>query len=33
MSKWQELDNELNKYLRLATFPIAIKLLEDPKDL
>ena len=33
MSKWEELDNKLNKYLRLATFPVAIKLLENPKDL
>ena len=33
MSKWEELDDKLNKYLRLATFPVAIKLLEDPKEL
>ena len=33
MSKWKELDDKLNKYLRLATFPVAIKLLEDPKEL
>ncbi|MFX0204794.1 MAG: DUF169 domain-containing protein [Candidatus Hodarchaeota archaeon] len=33
MSKWKELDQTLNKYLRLATFPIAVKLLEDEEDL
>ena len=33
MSKWKELDQTLNKYLRLASFPIAVKLLEDEEDL
>ncbi|MFX0071178.1 MAG: DUF169 domain-containing protein [Candidatus Hermodarchaeota archaeon] len=33
MSKWEELDNKLIKYLRLATFPVAIKLLESPEEL
>ena len=32
MSKWKELDNNLNRYLRLATFPIAVKLLEDSEE-
>ncbi|TFG06597.1 MAG: hypothetical protein EU539_07205 [Promethearchaeota archaeon] len=33
MGKWEELDARLNQYLRLATFPVAIKLLEDPTQL
>jgi uncharacterized protein (DUF169 family) len=33
MGKWQKLDQELNEYLRLATFPIAVKLVENVKDL
>jgi uncharacterized protein (DUF169 family) len=33
MGKWKELDENLNQYLRLATFPIAVKLLEDKEDL
>ncbi|UCG04207.1 MAG: DUF169 domain-containing protein [Candidatus Heimdallarchaeota archaeon] len=33
MSKWKELDQTLNKYLRLASFPIAVKLLEDDQEL
>nr|MDO8079802.1 DUF169 domain-containing protein [Candidatus Freyarchaeota archaeon] len=33
MNKWQELDEKLNKYLRLATFPIGVKLLENKEEL
>ena len=33
MGKYEKLDNQLNKYLRLATFPVAVKLLEDPNEL
>jgi uncharacterized protein (DUF169 family) len=33
MGNWGELDKNLNKYLRLSTFPIGIKLLEDPEEL
>ncbi|MFX1514871.1 MAG: DUF169 domain-containing protein [Promethearchaeota archaeon] len=33
MTKWNELDQTLNKYLRLASFPIAVKLLEDEEEL
>jgi uncharacterized protein (DUF169 family) len=33
MSKWENLDNLLNKYLRLATFPVAVKLYKDPEEL
>ncbi|MFX0125505.1 MAG: DUF169 domain-containing protein [Candidatus Hodarchaeota archaeon] len=33
MGKWKELDQTLNKYLRLASFPIAVKLFEAEEDL
>lgn len=33
MGKWKQLDEMLNKYLRLASFPIAIKLLKDNEEL
>jgi uncharacterized protein (DUF169 family) len=33
MSKYKQLDDQLNKYLRLATFPVAVKLIEDLKQL
>ena len=33
MGKWEDLDKNLNKYLRLSTFPVGVKLLEDPKEL
>ncbi|MFX1468094.1 MAG: DUF169 domain-containing protein, partial [Promethearchaeota archaeon] len=33
MGKYEKLDNQLNRYLRLATFPVAVKLLEDPNEL
>ncbi|MCK4280694.1 MAG: DUF169 domain-containing protein, partial [Candidatus Lokiarchaeota archaeon] len=33
MGKWNELDKKLNKFLRLATFPIAVKLLKDKEEL
>ncbi len=33
MSKWNHLDQTLNKYLRLTSFPIAVKLLEDDQEL
>ena len=33
MGKYEELDNRLNRYLRLATFPIGVKLLENSEDL
>ena len=33
MSKYKELDEKLNKYLRLATFPVAVKLLQNPEEL
>jgi len=29
MSKWKELDEKLNSFLRLSTFPIGVKLLKD----
>ncbi len=32
MGNYEKLDNQLNKYLRLATFPVAVKLLQDPKE-
>jgi len=33
MSKWKDIDENLNKYLRLATFPVALKLLDDQNEL
>lgn len=33
MGKWQGLDEKLNSYLRLATFPIGVKLLEHKEEL
>lgn len=33
MGKWEDLNNQLNEYLRLATFPVAVKLLKDPEKL
>ena len=33
MNKYKQLDDQLNKYLRLATFPIPVKLIKDPKEL
>ncbi|MHA1235966.1 MAG: DUF169 domain-containing protein, partial [Promethearchaeota archaeon] len=33
MSKYKETDDKLNKYLRLATFPIGVKLLKSPEEL
>ena len=33
MSKYKEIDDQLNKYLRLATFPVAVKLLHNPEEL
>lgn len=33
MGKWKELDDELNRFLRPATFPIGVKLLEDKEEL
>ena len=33
MGKWEDLENRLNKYLRLSTFPVAVKLIEDLKEL
>jgi uncharacterized protein (DUF169 family) len=33
MKKNKEMDAQLNKYLRLATFPIGVKLLREPEDL
>ncbi|MHA1669467.1 MAG: DUF169 domain-containing protein [Promethearchaeota archaeon] len=33
MSKYEETDVKLNKYLRLATFPVALKLLQNPEEL
>ncbi|MBS7251601.1 MAG: DUF169 domain-containing protein, partial [Candidatus Freyarchaeota archaeon] len=33
MGKWQNLDEKLNRYLRLATFPIGVKLLENKEEL
>ena len=29
MGKYEDLNNKLNKYLRLATFPIGVKLLKE----
>ena len=33
MGKWKDLDDRINRYLRLATFPIAVKLLEEEEEL
>ncbi len=33
MSKYKGIDDQLNKYLRLATFPVAVKLLQNPEEL
>ncbi len=33
MSKWQDLEEKLNKFLRLSTFPIAVKLLKTGEEL
>jgi uncharacterized protein (DUF169 family) len=33
MGKYEKLNDEINKYLRLATFPVGVKLLEDKEDL
>jgi uncharacterized protein (DUF169 family) len=33
MGKFEKLNNELNKYLRLATFPVGVKLLENKEEL
>jgi len=33
MGKYKETDDKLNNYLRLATFPVAVKLLTNPKEL
>ncbi len=33
MGKWKELDDRLNRYLRLATFPIGVKLIENKEEL
>ena len=33
MSKYKEIDDQLNKYLRLATFPVAVKLLHKSEEL
>ena len=32
MGKYEILAKQLNKYLRLATFPIGVKLLENSED-
>jgi len=33
MGRYERLDNQLNTYLRLATFPVAVKLLKDLKSI
>ena len=33
MSRWEHLDTQINKYLRLATFPVAVKLFKDSEKL
>ncbi|MFX1447549.1 MAG: DUF169 domain-containing protein [Promethearchaeota archaeon] len=33
MGKHKEIDDKINKYLRLATFPVAVKLLQNPEEL
>jgi uncharacterized protein (DUF169 family) len=33
MSRFENLDNTLNKYLRLSTFPVAVKLLENSEKM
>ncbi len=33
MGKYEKTDDKLNKYLRLATFTVAVKLLENPEEL
>jgi len=33
MGKWAELTKKMERYLRLKSFPVAFKLLEDEKDL
>ncbi len=33
MGKYEKLDNQLNKFLRLASFPVGVKLLKDSESL
>ena len=33
LGNYEKLDNQLNKYLRLTTFPVGVKLLENSEDL
>jgi len=33
MGKWEDLEKRLNTYLRLSTFPVAVKLIEDLKEI
>lgn len=33
MSRWKHLETQINKYLRLATFPVAVKLFKDSEKL
>lgn len=33
MSRWEQLDYQLNNYLRLAAFPVAVKLFKDSEKL
>jgi uncharacterized protein (DUF169 family) len=33
VGKYKQFDDQLNKYLRLATFPVAAKLIKQPKEL
>ncbi|GAH29946.1 unnamed protein product, partial [marine sediment metagenome] len=33
MGKYENLNNKLNKYLRLTTFPIGVRLLQNSEDL
>jgi uncharacterized protein (DUF169 family) len=33
MGNYERIDNQLNRYLRLATFPVGVKLLENSDDL
>ena len=32
MGKFEKLNNELNKYLRLATFPVGVSLLKSSEE-
>ncbi|MBD3254124.1 MAG: hypothetical protein GF383_03485 [Candidatus Lokiarchaeota archaeon] len=33
MSKWEKLDQEINNLIKLSSYPVALKLLEDPAEM